>query len=59
MSVKAMQASGTVRLENRDLFVGAKIPEEIKVLPKILNSLDQVTFRKLLQGKIFSQSDIS
>ena len=53
MSVKAVQASGTVRLENRDLFVGAKIPEEIKVLPKILNSLDQVTFRKLLQGKIF------
>ena len=48
--VQVTQGSGHVA--ERTLFVGPRIPDEIKRMTKHLKLLDKQTFRKILQSRI-------
>ena len=37
---------------DRTLFIGPRIPQEVKTMGKHLDKIDKQTFRKLLQGKV-------
>ena len=50
MSVVHIVGEGGSLSTERTSFVGQRIPNEIKVLPKYLKKIDKATFRKILQG---------
>ena len=53
MSVQKVLASSKAGLAaDRTLFVGTKVPTEVKLAAKILRNVDKDTFRKLLKGKV-------
>ena len=49
MSLPSMASSGGFA-GDRTLFVGAKVPQEIKVMVKLLKNTEKSTFRELLKG---------
>ena len=51
LSVKSKMARERAGLTEDTLFVGPRIPDEIKRMVPHLTSIDKALFRKILQGK--------
>ena len=46
------RASSTIPLTETTLFVGPRIPDEIKRMIPQLTTIDKALFRKILQGRL-------
>ena len=53
MSIIQVKGTGGGITSERTLFVGPRVPSEVKIMAKLLKTCDQTTFRKLLQGWSF------